>query len=83
MTVLPRTLVEIQRVTQGVVLEFRPVEPVLVESANEGLPLRAGDDLRPLPEVSPTPDPPLVVVVHLRRPNALPPRRSDGGGDSL
>lgn len=50
-TVIPRAFVEIERVTERIVLEFGglpasalgPIEPPY-----EGLPTRTGDDLRPL-----------------------------------
>lgn len=56
MTILPRTLVEIKRVTQRVVLELPSGVAVVVmavvittavKAADEGLPLRASDDLGP------------------------------------
>lgn len=80
MTILPRALVEVERVTKLVVVKFTGLleSPVLIEPANEGLPLRTGHDLRPLADLLPSAAPPRIVV--LDGPHPLPPHRSDGRG---
>lgn len=57
------------------------VTTVLIEAADEGLPFRTGDDLRPIPDLLqgvPTFTPPPLLL--LSRTNPLPPDRSDGTG---
>lgn len=66
LTILPRALVEVESVTQRIVLEIPGLvaDPVAVEAADEGLPLRASDNLRPLSELLEGPNwagPPPVV----------------------
>ncbi|PON61087.1 hypothetical protein PanWU01x14_148730 [Parasponia andersonii] len=85
---MPRSFVEIQGVTQGVVLEFPvPVSAtasasVPVQPANESLPPGSGDDLRPLPELLESSNPPGPPVVAMDGPDPLPPDQSDGGGSA-
>jgi len=81
MTVLAQPVIEVEAVTQGVVMEFRlVVVAVAVEAADEGFPPRSRDDLRPISkplEGFEGEGPPVVLVVggaHL-----LPERRRRGG----
>lgn len=81
MTVLPRPVIEVEGVTQGVVLEFRLVVVALaVKAADEGFPPGSRDDFRPISkplEGFEGEGPPVVIVVggaHL-----LPERRRRGG----
>lgn len=53
LTVLPRAVIEVQCIAHRIVLEFPRFGPRrgLIEPANERLPFRAGDDLRPFPRL--------------------------------
>lgn len=89
---MPRPLVEIHRVTQGVVLEIHVLAPapapapVPIEPPDERLPPGAGHQLRPLADLHHRADASLPQGVagggDLRRacPLRLPPCHSDGWG---
>lgn len=80
-TILPMPLVEIQGVTQGVVLEFPlPSPSSLPKPTYEGLPSGPRHDLRPLPRLHHSrPSVPPPPIFDLDRPYSLPPfgSRSD------